>query len=94
MDDEPGPAVLADFLALASEDGPEKLVETDRLLRGLAGDDVVNEAHREWTARLREGLAPGFDAGPEVVGETSPESWGLLRRLRAARPGAGVGRSR
>lgn len=79
-----GPDVLADLLALASEAGPEQLVETDRLLRDLAGPDAVDEAHRTWSARLRGGLAQ--DVGHEVAppdGEPDLDAFGLVGRLRA-----------
>lgn len=79
-----GPDVLADLLALASEAGAERLVETDRLLRDLAGPDAVDQAHRTWSARLRGGLAQ--EVGHEVAPPDAPpdvDAFGLVGRLRA-----------
>lgn len=82
-----GPDVLADLLALASEAGAEKLLTTDRLLRNLAGPDAVDEAHRTWSARLREDLDqdPGHQDMDRPREEAPPDvdAFGLVGRLRA-----------
>lgn len=80
-----GPDVLADLLVAASEAGPEKLVETNALLRELAGSEAVGEAHRTWTDRLRRGLLrddrdDGHDHGHDPARE---DVFHLIGRLRA-----------
>lgn len=85
MTSDPAAGVLADLLLLASEAGAERLVETDRLLRDLAGPEAVDAAHEEWTARLSAGLEP--DPHPATLEAPDAETFEMLSRLRATRPG-------
>jgi hypothetical protein len=78
--ERPPADVLADLLVAAAERGSEKLVTTDRLLRELAGDRAVNEAHAVWTDRIRGGLLRG-SATREP--EPAEDAFELTRRLRA-----------
>lgn len=75
-------SVLADLLVHASEEGPDRLVRTDRQLRDAFGGDVVQRAHRSWTRRLREGLT-----GRAVTDSERGEVFDLLERLRPTVPG-------
>lgn len=78
-----GPDVIADLLIVASEVGPERLVETDTLLRNLVGPDAANWAHRIWTSRMKAGLLSGREAPAREEPEPPADVFDLTRRLRS-----------
>lgn len=82
------PDVLADLLVAASEKGPEKLVEVDRLLRSLAPDPVVDAAHRRWTERLRSSVDEPWKERQRIAAGwlEVPRMAERQRRGRAGRP--------